>query len=233
MKQLDVFLNELQVIFKERLLSVTIFGSSANAGLDKVKNNVDLMIVLDTFSGEDIKIAERIIKKWMRAKNPYPIIMGKDEFFNSQDVFAMEYADIQWNYQVVFGSDLVQYLHVDYKDLRLQCEREVKSLLMKLRGYFMQYGNSRSAMNHAFKNLISSCIVIFRTILRLKGITPSVYKGDVINQVTDILGIDKLLFTKLLAHKEGTSRLHLHTLDVDIVEMINQLSMILTKVDKM
>ncbi len=54
--------------------------------------------------------------------------------------------------------------------------------------------------------VIRSLIVIFRVILRLNNITPSVYKHDVLDQVADIIKFDKLSFKKMLDFKEGSYR---------------------------
>jgi len=232
MRQLDEFISELKKCFGERLLSVTVFGSNANREKCMIKSNVDLMLIFDKFSGEDLQKITPFIKKWIKAKNPYPIMMGVEEFFSSKDVYALEYSDIKWNYEVVYGQDLVANIPVMASDLRFQAEREVKALLMKLRGFYVQYGNSSKSMREALVRTIKSTLVVFRAVLRLKGVQPSVYKKDLIYQVCEVINIDVDLYQTLLAEKEKRSRIKGTDLNNVYIATVNQLSSLLMQIDK-
>lgn len=233
MKQLDIFIRDLKQQLRRKLLCVTIFGSKANYGLTKIKSNVDLLIIVESLLVEDLIKISPIIKKWMKAGNPYPIVMTREEFFSSNDVCAIEYSDIQWNYQVVYGENLIKELNVCYSDLKIQCVKELKTLITKFRSYYTMYYNKPKVMRKAFVKIVSNCLVIFRVILRLQNITPSVYKNDVIDQASKIITFDIRLFKNCLGQKERSFEIPKYVINDYAALVINDLSKILKQVDAM
>ncbi|MBP3923612.1 hypothetical protein J6E39_00035 [bacterium] len=233
MRELDEFIAELKQSFGERLLSVVVFGSNANREKDLVKSNVDLMLIFDKFSGEDLQRISPLAKKWIKAKNPYPIMMGLEEFYSSKDVYALEYSDIKWNYEIIYGQDYITNLPIMAGDLRFQAEREVKALLMKLRGFYLQYGNNSKSLREALLRTIKSVLVVFRAILRLRGVQPSVYKKDLIYQISEVFNIDVDIYQILLAEKE--KRTHIKSCDLRKIYLktVNHLASLLLVIDKM
>ena len=62
----------------------------------------------------------------------------------SSDVFGVEFLDFQLTHQTVFGEDPFASLTFEKKDVRLQCERELKATLIRLRqGYIAAAANRR------------------------------------------------------------------------------------------
>ena len=129
MKNLDKFVEELKNTLGDNLLSIIAFGSQAN--VEDTKSNLNLMIVTDQLTAENLYDISKPVKKWVKGKNPIPVIMNKDEWYSSFDVYAIEYADIKENYRIIYGEDLVPSICINKYFLRLQCESELKSLLLK------------------------------------------------------------------------------------------------------
>ena len=65
MTKLDKFTEELKNTFGQRLKSVFVYGSKANAGVADIDGNADLMIIVENLSGEDIRNISKPAKKWM------------------------------------------------------------------------------------------------------------------------------------------------------------------------
>ena len=111
MKNLDKFLEDLKLNLGENLLSVFAFGSQAN--VEDAKNNLNLMIITNQLSAENLYSISKPVKKWVKAKNPIPVIMNKDEWYSSFDVYTIEYADIKSNFRLIYGEDLVPSIIVN------------------------------------------------------------------------------------------------------------------------
>ena len=233
MKDLNRFIISLQEIFANRLDAVFIFGSRANAADAPMNNNVDLFVVVDNLRPDDLTKLMPYTKRWIAKGNPCPVVMGKDEFFAMSDIYAIEYSDIKWNYQLLYGDDLVSMLNINYFDLRLQCERELKNLILKLRGFYLEHGRSKFAVSNSVESIAKTVIVVFRALLRLKNTTPSVYKLDVVEQLASILRFDKQFFKKLIGQKEGTYNFNASEYYDFNEYIINQLTYILKQVADM
>lgn len=233
MKDLNQLVISLQDIFSNRLLSVFVFGSKANASDESLNSNVDLFIIVDNVRGEDMTKLYPSVQRWVAKGNPAPLIMGKDEFYAMTDIYAIEYSDIKWNNQLIYGDDLVQHLNINYFDLRLQCERELKNLILKMRGFYLEHGRAKSAILPAVDTIAKTVAVLFRALLRLKNLTPSVYKQDLVEQLGSVIRFDKLFFKKLIGQKERSYTFNSSEIYEFNEYLINQLTNILKQVSEM
>ena len=65
-----------------------------------------------------------------KAKIAAPLIMTQDYIQNSLDSFPLEFLEIQQHHLCLFGQDSFAELSFYQPHLRLQCERELKSMLI-------------------------------------------------------------------------------------------------------
>lgn len=228
MKQLNNFITELKDIFGKRLKSIFIYGSKACLDEDELESDINLMIVTDVLTGDDLKKCSESSLRWMgkgigKKRNPEPVFMGENEWFNSADVYAMEYADIKENHKILFGENLICNIKVKKEDLRFQCEAETKNLLMRFRSHYLRYAKSASEMQKSITPVIKTCIAIFKAILRIKNIEVPKSKYEIVNKIHQITAIDKPLFEKLLCSKEKFCSLNkketYETADAIVIEL--------------
>ena len=119
MKQLDDFIKDLKTIFEDRLKCVFIYGSKSSLEQEQLCDDINLMIITQDLCGEDIKKCSLPAQKWMgkglfKKKNPEPVFIGENEWFNSADVYAMEYSDIKENHRVLYGADYTDEVPLRY-----------------------------------------------------------------------------------------------------------------------
>lgn len=230
MKQLDDFIKDLKTIFEDRLKCVFIYGSKSSLEQEQLCDDINLMIITQDLCGEDIKKCSLPAQKWMgkglfKKKNPEPVFIGENEWFNSADVYAMEYSDIKENHRVLYGADYTEQIDVKKEDLRIQCERETKNLLMKFRSHYLLYANSKKTIEYSFLPAIKSCMAIFKAILRLKDIEVPKSPHEITDKINRICAIDKTLFEKLLCQKEK----HCHMTKSEIYTTADKIVSELTK----
>ena len=195
MKNLDKLVSSLKENLSDNLLSIIAFGSQAN--VEDAKNNLNLMIVTNNLDAENLYEISKPIKKWVKAKNPIPVIMNKDEWYSSFDVYAIEYADIKSNYKIIYGEDLTQSISINKYFLRLQCESELKSLLLKYKNNFLMNIKSDKEMKKLLMNVIKTLLVIFRSVLRLHDSEVPYRAVDIIEFASRYLNFNKNVMTKI------------------------------------
>ena len=184
MKNLDIFVESLKENLGDNLRAVIAFGSQAN--------------VRDAIS--------KPVKKWVKAKNPLPVVMTNDEWYSSFDVYAIEYSDMKDNYKLIYGEDLVNTVNINKYYLRLQCEAELKSLLLKYKNNFLMNIRSDREMKKVLDKVIKTLLVIFRAVLRLHDCNVPYRAVDIIDSVSNYLSFNKIVLNKLAKVKyEGES----------------------------
>lgn len=231
MKNLDKFVEELKNTLGENLLSVIAFGSQAN--VEDVKSNLNLMIVTNELTAENLYDISKPVKKWVKAKNPIPVIMNRDEWYSSFDVYAIEYADIKENHRIIYGDDLVQTICINKYFLRLQCESELKSLLLKYKNNFLMNVKSDREMKKLLNNVIKTLLVIFRSILRLHDSAVPYRAVDIIEFASNYLSFNKIVMSKIAKVKYENEDYTKQELLFIEAELVKDIQNILKQVDAM
>ncbi|HSB34321.1 MAG TPA: hypothetical protein VLG39_07685, partial [Nitrospirota bacterium] len=122
---------------------------------------------------------------------------------SSLDAFPVEFLDFKLIHKTVYGVDILRGLELDGKNLRLQCEREVKTKLIQARqGYIASLGK-KDLLGAALVRSITGSMAFFRAVIVLLGKEPPVPRSDVITVLGAATGIDTGIFQTLLALKAG------------------------------
>jgi len=231
MKNLDKFIEKLKENFGDNLVSVIAFGSQAN--VENPKNNLNLMIITKELSANDLYAISKPVQKWVKAKNPVPVIMNMDEWYFSFDVYAIEYGDIKSNYKIIYGSDIVKDISINKYDLRLQCESELKDLLLKYKVNFLMNINSDREMKRFLDVVIKTILVIFRSILRLHDSQVPYRAVDIIEFTSNYINFNKVVMTKLAKIKYENDTVSKKELAYIETELLTDIQNMLRQVDAM
>lgn len=199
------FIEELKDVLKDKLEMVFVYGSKTGIPTYNLKEGADLMIVVQDLSAEDLKNCVKPVYKWTR-KNSVPVFMSVAEWFSSTDVYPMEYTDIKENHHILYGGDLVSSIEIKSGDLRLQCEREAKNMLMRFRKEYLLNARNKRVMTELLISSYKTAIVILKTILRLKNLPAGTNAGETICSAAKLGVIDGDFFKELALFKENKKK---------------------------
>lgn len=197
-------ITNLKEVFEEKLVSVILYGSCAGDVCENKFSDINIIVVIDNLLAADLKMANSALKEFVKTKNPLPLFMDKDEWFNSCDVYPIEYSDIKERHTILYGEDIVKPLVLEKTNLRLQCEHETKNLLIKLRQNYLLQSNNIDAIEKLLKTVSKSFFALFRAILRLTQEQVSFDHVETINSLSENVAIDKEVFFKLLELRKNT-----------------------------
>ena len=201
--------------------------------IEDAKSNLNLMIVTNELTAENLYDISKPVKKWVKGKNPIPVIMNRDEWYSSFDVYAIEYADIKENYRIIYGEDLIPTISINKYFLRLQCESELKSLLLKYKNNFLMNVKSDREMKKLLNNVIKTLLVIFRSVLRLHDSAVPYRAVDIIEFASNYLSFNKIVMSKIAKvryENEDYTKQELLFIEAELVKDIQN---ILKQVDAM
>lgn len=225
----DCFVDKLKSIYGDALVSVVIYGSASSGDYAEKYSNINLAVVLKDTSITSIKKASRLI-----LTNKYsiinPIFFTQDYIKKSLDVFPIEFLDIKENHSVLYGIDPFKDIQVDLKNLRFQCEHDIKSNILNIKKAFLGARRKALLKNVLFKSLTSS-IHIFRNLLRLNGKVPSYKKDDVLNDISCEFNLDVSGLRKMLDARNSNSKLSALDIEYYFEELVRILECISEKID--
>lgn len=223
----------LKEIYNEKLVSIVLYGSCASNACENDFSDINIIVVIDNLLAIDLKKANFALKDFMKTKNPLPLFMDKDEWFNSCDVYPIEYSDIKDRYAILYGEDIVKPLILEKTNLRLQCEHEIKNLLIKLRQNYLAQSDDLKSIEVLLKKSSKSFFALFRAILRLTEEKVSFDHEEVINSLYEKVKIDKDVFLKLLNLRTNSKAISKAEYEITIQKLIDSTNEILKYIDRM
>ena len=131
---------DLQRIFGARLKSLVAYGA-----IDDTEG-VHTLALVDQLGFQDLAASARLMAGWRRGGAAVPLLLSREEFLRTLDVFPLEYGDIIANHVVIAGEDLFAGMRISEADLRRACEMQTKSHLIHLREGFLESGGEPKAV---------------------------------------------------------------------------------------
>jgi hypothetical protein len=220
------FQDEILKSHEHHIHSITITGSSLTDDFDHEKSDVNSVLVLHKMDLGFLEVLASLGKTYGKKGMSAPLIMTPEYVLRSLDVFPMEFLNIKLLHETLYGEDLFQNLEIDRKDLRLQCERELKVRLIGLRqGYISSMGDAK-ILSDLFFNTISGYIPLFRGIILLFGQEPPLRNQDVLQVIEDVSGVNTQVFETVLKQKRQKTKMaitHLNAIFKDCYAAVEKL----------
>jgi hypothetical protein len=157
-RALDGLAAELGRVFGSRLLSIAAYGWRAPAEPPRILHTLALV---EDLSFEDLAACVPLAAGWRRRSLAVPLILEREEFMRTLDVFPLEYGDIVAHHVIVAGADLFAGASVSPADVRRACELSAKSHLIHLREGFLESGGDPQAV----ARLLAASAPAFRALL--------------------------------------------------------------------
>jgi hypothetical protein len=215
-KVLDQLVERLRSAYKERLVSVVLYGSAADGDHHPKYSDFNILCVLSAITPRELGQSEEIFRWWREQGSPSPLLLTEHEVATSTDCFAIEFLDIQHQHRLLHGKDVVSRLTVDRSFYRAQVEHDLRAKLLRLRQKASGMLSDAELLRRLLVDSISTFCVLFRHALALHGVEVGTRKREVIERAHEQFGIDTGPFERLLAIREE----HLKPRDLEPVAML-------------
>lgn len=205
---MDVKLNELVSRLKEaagkNLESVILYGSAARGDFIPGASDLNVMCTLVSMEVHELQRLAPVVGWWTREmKEPAPLFFLTEELHRSTDVFAIESLDLKRAHKVLFGSDPVAQLQVPMNLHRVQVERDLRTLLLKLRQHVVHVGRNELELTGVLRKTISGALTLLRHTLMCFGEEPPTEARAVFARIAELTGADAAAFQTVYDHRES------------------------------
>jgi predicted nucleotidyltransferase len=205
------FVHMLEESFGGNLRSVIAYGSYAGGSFVPGISDVNLLIILDASSPDQIEAFGKMGKRLLRRLNVTPLILTRAEFLSSADVFPIEYADILARRRVLMGEDTPASLALRKDNLRHQLEDRMRGAVISLRKLITASAGNERLLGKLLDTWAGPMTALFRGLLSLGTFSEkpdTEAAGDprvVLDKVGENLGIDTAPFIQLLERRKGVT----------------------------
>lgn len=186
---IEKFAHEIQTLYGDDLVSLILYGSAAGTDFVSDRSDLNFLVVLKRVTPEALRKAMPFVKTWHRQRITTPLFVDPEFLQSSLDVFPIEFSDMQEQHRLLAGRDILLELKISPKNLRLQCEEELKGKLLNLRRAYIETGGRIEALEELMVSSLKSFLVITRHLLRLKGLQPAHELLEILVQAEEAFGI--------------------------------------------
>ncbi|OHB59272.1 MAG: hypothetical protein A2167_05560 [Planctomycetes bacterium RBG_13_46_10] len=167
---LVLFTEKLNAALGDNLQSITVVGSSLTRDYRPGQSDINTVLVLGKLTVNSLDAIAGMAKVMSRKKISAPLLMTLAYIERSLDVFGVEFLDFQLIHQTILGSDPFVLLNPKKDDVRLQCERELKAMLIRLRQGYIAAAADRKIVRDILISTEKGLAPLLRAMLWLKSI---------------------------------------------------------------
>lgn len=198
--KLQDFVSRLQAACGDNLVSVVLYGSAAREEFHERYSDVNLLAVFRTLGAGQIADIANVIHWWTREeKFTPPLMMTEMELRESADVFAIEFLDIQHMHKTLFGEDIVRALHIPMNLHRLEVERELRTILLRLRQHLLLNTDNQDELRSVLAKSSAGVTTLLRHALIATGKDYSHERSKLVEQAAAAFGFDAAAMREVLA----------------------------------
>jgi len=206
-------LNELVSRLKEaagkNLESVVLYGSAATGAYRPGASDLNVLCTLVTMDVHELQLLAPVVLWWTREeKEPPPLFFLSEELVRSTDVFAIESLDVKRAHRVLFGKDPIAGLDVPMNLHRVQVERDLRLLLLRLRQQALLSGKNELEYIAVLKKTSSSALTLLRHTLLAFGEEPPSDPAALFARAAELTGADASAFHAAHDFHEGGESKH-------------------------
>jgi hypothetical protein len=198
--------DDLLQAHEQNIHSFHIVGSAVISDYDEKLSDVNSVILLHNMDLRFIAFLAPLGKKFGKKRIAAPLVMTPDYIMNSLDAFPIEFLDFKLVHRTVYGTDLFRDVQIGLPELRLQCEREVKTKLIHLRQGYLSSLGKKDQISAALVRSFTGSMALLRAIILLLGSEPPIPRAAVVQTVANRAKLGSDIFETLLRLKNGLIR---------------------------
>jgi hypothetical protein len=193
---LDGMAADLGRVFGPRLQSVAAYGLALPSASPRL---VHAIALVERLAFNDLAQCAPLVAGWRRSSLAVPLVLEREEFLRTLDVFPLEYGDIIAHHVLIAGTDFFDGARVQPEDVRRACELAAKSHLIHLREGFLEAGGNPQTT----ARLIGASAAPFRALLANIARLANDHDPDVAVTAERQIGIPASLVRDVLAAGAG------------------------------
>ena len=158
---LESWKQDLEATLGDRLISAIIYDGVVKNDDAKDTDGIRVMLVMSEMSVEILDVLREVCRRFKLARQLQPFILTQQDLMTSTDVFPIRFLDMQQDYILLCGQDVMKDLTIKRDHLRLRCEQEIKNLMLRLRSSYL--------MNLDLKGDYPSHVALLLHVIKIPG----------------------------------------------------------------
>ena len=200
--ELQNFVRRLVDVLGHELESMVLYGSAARGDFAANASDLNVIVVTKDLSPDTLEKLSKPIIEWER-RQPGPRLFTRQMLVEAADVFPIELLEILRQRIVLHGPDPLVDVEVRPQLLRVQCERELREKMMRLREAYIDSFSSSRQLKLLLINSYTTFLAVFRGCLNLLGEASPIRNQDVLEKFCTFAELDRSPFDEIERLRSG------------------------------
>jgi len=228
----------LMEAFGTNLYSLMLFGSAARSSKEEADfkegaSDINTAIILETVGTHELNIIANIGRKSKKSGLAIPLVFKRGHIASSLDTFPLEFSDMKQTHIVLHGADPLAEAKIEHKNLRYQCEAQLKGQLVQLRRGYLASAEDVEALTNLIAASVTSILAACRGLAFLTGKTPPDSKPALLKLIQTNYDIDTSSVYEAWQLKHGETAHSTATVEMLFDRYLSVIEKLAEVVDKM
>ena len=172
------------------MLSLTLVGSAVTDDFVSGKSDINSVLVVNNVDEQFLSVLAAMGPQMGRKRLRAPLLMTPSYIERSCDVFAVEWLDFQKFHQTVHGADPFESLTFQKEHVRLQCEKQLKSILIQIRQGYISSAEKKDILAAVLTSAAKELLPYLRAMLWLEDVERLGNCQDTFEQIKTRFSVD-------------------------------------------
>ena len=197
------YVAEVARLFGPALEGILLYGSAACGDYLPGRSNLNLMVILTAYDAVKLGQYAKFHRRWQKEGIVVPLFLTEREVRTGAECFPLEYLDIQHAHVLLKGRDPFPELSINLRNLRVQCEQEIRGNLLRLRQRFVEGAGKPETAAILMPLSLTALLPPLKGLLRLLGLRVPTRADAVFADLKAGLEVDPTAFQEVLSLKRG------------------------------
>ena len=184
--------------------AVILYGSLAREEYIEGHSNINLLIILQSCSLENLQHCCRLSERWKKDGVVAPLVLTNQELSQSFQLFPIEYFEMKENHVLLEGRDPFLTLHVDDHMLAQHSQRELSGNLLRVRQRFIEGQGRVEAIPALLSLSLTALLPALRGVCRALGHPSNGTSVNFLKNLPQVLELNEQVFLEVLEMKQGS-----------------------------
>lgn len=182
------FVEQARQSLQDNLLHLAVYGPVVTSIFDAGLHRVHPLIIVKRSDVDQLLELARHSKLAAAKRIAPPLIFTQQAMLASRDVFPLEWLDIAQFHTVIFGNALLDDLLLKPSFVRLQCERDLRSLDILLQRGILATGGDAGRLDRLEHGAADGLVRVLRGIAWLVGERLPLLPSDLCSRCEGVIG---------------------------------------------
>lgn len=199
------YLRDAEKILGQDVSAIILYGSLARGDYLQDRSNINLLFVFEHITLDILQRCSKLNRRWTKERIVAPMMFALSELPRFLETFPLEFFEIRDHHLLLAGRDPFPELHIEGRTLFIECQREIRGNLLRVRQQFVEAAGQPEGIQALLPISLTTLVPCLRGLYRLLGQSPQGTPSDVLERMKTVLDLDPSAFLEVWFMKRGQS----------------------------